>query len=158
MTLDGPPGDAVGRALSIYTPTEPVRLCTEQVGPGWRDLVTQELYEAWDNPADLLAPPPMHRRHAAWVVLPVPADAVSLGRVRGRVRSLLTALEDAGTPDAHAWPRPFESTVEVHRYAVGLGRDPVDRPTLTALAEPWCAGLTGVEVEWADGGSVPTLV
>jgi endonuclease/exonuclease/phosphatase family metal-dependent hydrolase/2'-5' RNA ligase/uncharacterized protein (UPF0248 family) len=158
VTLDGPPGDAVGRALSIYTPTEPVRLCTEQVGPGWRDLVTQELYEAWENPGDLLAPPPMHRRHAAWAVLSVPADEVTLGRVRGRVRSLLTALEDAGTPDAHAWPRPFESTVEVHRYAVGLGRDPVDRPTLTALAEPWCAGLTGVEVEWADGGSVPTLV
>jgi hypothetical protein len=47
--------------------------------------------------------------------------------------------------------------VEVVRYAIGLGRDPVDRPTLAALADPWCAGLAGVEVSWVDGGSVPTL-
>jgi hypothetical protein len=157
VTLDGPPGDAVGRALSIYTPTAPVRLCTEQVGAGWRDLVTQELYEAWENPSELLAPAPMHRRHAAWAVLSVPADEETLGRVRGRMRSLLTALEDAGTVDAHAWPRPFGSGPGVVHYAIGLGRDPVDRPALAALATPWCAGLTGVEVSWADGGSVPTL-
>ncbi|WP_203993939.1 poly(A) polymerase [Virgisporangium aurantiacum] len=157
VTLAGPPGDAVGRALSIYTPTAPVRLCTEQVGAGWRDLVTQELYEAWENPAELLAPPPMHRRHAAWAVLSVPAHEATKGRVRGRVRSLLTALEEAGVTDAHAWPRPFESTVDTVRYAIGLGRRPVDRPALAALAEPWCAGLAGVEVSWVDGGSVPTL-
>lgn len=153
VTLAGPPGDAAGRALSIYTPTAPVRLCTEQVGAGWRDLLTQELYEAWENPAGRLAPPPMHRRHAAWAVVSAPADEVTLGRVRGRMRALLTALEEAGVTDAHAWPRPFSSS----HFAIGLGRTPPDRPTLAALAAPWCAGLDGVEVTWADGGSVPTL-
>ncbi|MDP9868150.1 MULTISPECIES: poly(A) polymerase [Streptosporangium] len=43
-------GGGSGAAVSIMTPTEPVRLCTEQVGPGGRDLLVQELYQAWEIP------------------------------------------------------------------------------------------------------------
>lgn len=70
----------------------------------------------------------------------------------GRLRALL-----AGLPDAHAWPRPFERTATLARYAVGLGRTPPDAAALSALAAPWAAALPGVEVGWAGPGEVPDL-
>ena len=159
-----------GAAVSIMTPTEPVRLCTEQVGAGGRDLLTQELYQAWevaesaavtgaDPWPELLSAPPLHRRHAAWAVLTVRGDdfEATLGRVRGRVRALLTALEDAGPVDVHAWPRPFETGPGSARYAIGLGRTPPDAARLAEIARGWLRGLPGVEIEWAGCGAVPTL-
>jgi hypothetical protein len=153
VTLLGDPASASG-AMTIMTPTEPVRSCTEQVGPGMRDLLTAELYASWEtatsggDPLPAVAP---HRRHAAWAVVTVP-DA-EVGRVRGRMRALLTELEAAGVEDAHAWPRPFDLTPV--RYAIGLGRAPLTAAELSTVADPWCP--PGVTVEWTDGGSVPTL-
>jgi endonuclease/exonuclease/phosphatase family metal-dependent hydrolase/uncharacterized protein (UPF0248 family) len=148
----------VSRAMTILTPSYPVRSCTEQVGPGMRDLLTQELYQAWEAQE----PPPMHRRHAAWAVLTVEAVRgeafeVTAGRLRGRVRALLTALEDAGAADVHAWPRPFESGPARRRYAIGLGRRPHNAAQLAELAAGWVKGVPGVHVGWAEGGAVPTL-
>lgn len=104
----------------------------------------------------------MHRRHAAWAVLTVrtgPGEEFesTLGRFRGRIRALLTALEDHGIPDAHAWPRPFGTSPGVARYAVGLGRTPPDAARLAGIASGWAGGLPGVEFEWAGCGAVPTL-
>ncbi|GAB3969439.1 hypothetical protein GCM10029978_040740 [Actinoallomurus acanthiterrae] len=166
------PDPVVPAAVRIMTPTAPVRSCTDQVGDGGRDLLTRELYRAWEMleeagadrelPAGLLSPPPMHRRHAAWAVITVretPAEefGVTLGRVRGRVRALLAAMEDAGIADAHAWPRPYEPGPGAARFAVGLGRRPPDATGLAAIAGPWASTLRGVTVEWAGCGEVPTL-
>ncbi|MEU1623019.1 poly(A) polymerase [Streptomyces sp. NPDC005722] len=169
-----PVGAAVapGPAVSIATPTEPVRLCSAQVGPDGRDLLVQELYRAWESlesaagtgagPLSVPAGPPPHRRHAAWAVLAVHGATEeefedTLGRVRGRVRALLTALEDAGTGGVHAWPRPFRTTPRSAHYAVGLGPVPPDAAGLARIAAAWTRGLPGVEVTRAEGGAVPTL-
>ncbi|MFA7764184.1 poly(A) polymerase [Streptomyces sp. NRRL S-448] len=166
------PGEAVDGpdAVTVLTPSEPVRSCTAQVGPGLRDLLVQELYAAWEllesGPADrgwAPGPPPLHRRHAAWAMVTVRAASVgefeeTLGRVRGRLRALLGALEEAGVTDVHAWPRPFASGPALARYAIGLGAAPPDAARLAALAGPWRTGLPGVEVSWAAGGEVPDLV
>ncbi|MER8185089.1 poly(A) polymerase [Kitasatospora sp. NPDC094015] len=168
-----PPGAeapaATGLPVTVLTPTAPLRPCTDQVGPGGRDLLVRELYRAWEltdpaGPAQpgLLSPPPLHRRHAAWAVLRVRARAgedfeVTRGRLRGRLRALLTALERAGCAEAHAWPRPVEAGPGSARYAVGLGRTPPDRARLAALAEGWLRTVPGTSVEWADGCAVPTL-
>ena len=160
-------------AVRIMTPSAPVRLCSEQVGVGGRDLLTQELYTAWETveaaaeagtdpwPA-LLSAPPLHRRHAAWAVVTVRAGrseqfAVTLGRTRGRIRALMTALERAGTRDVHAWPRPFETGPDLARYAIGLGRTPPDTARLAEVTGPWAAGMYGVTVDRADGGELPAL-
>ncbi|GAA1657662.1 RNA repair domain-containing protein [Catellatospora bangladeshensis] len=152
---------------TVLTPSAPVRSCSAQLGQGGLDLLEQELYQAWEvldaasrTGADpwpqLLAAPPLHRRHGAWAVVTVRGDEELHGRVRGRMRALLTALEELGVTDAHAWPRPF-TTGPVTRYAVGLGRTPPDAATLAAAAARWSAGLPGVGVERADNGAVPTL-
>ncbi|MEU9086030.1 poly(A) polymerase [Streptomyces sp. NPDC048357] len=155
--------------VTVLTPSEPVRSCTAQVGSGLRDLLVHELYRAWElleaGPdgacRTLVAPPPLHRRHAAWAVVTVRAPGgefeATLGRVRGRLRALLGALEGAGVTDAHAWPRPFESGPGLARYAIGLGSAPPDAAELAALAGPWRAGLPGVEVTRAACGEVPDL-
>ncbi|WP_330174147.1 RNA repair domain-containing protein [Streptomyces sp. NBC_01498] len=147
--------------VTVLTPTAPVRSCTEQVGPGQRDLLVRELYRAWelleDTGALVSVPPPLHRRHAAWAVVTVNTRRPdTLGRFRGRVRALLTALEAAGARDAHAWPRPFATDAHSVRYAIGLGADPPDAATLAGIVEPWGRGLRDVDVAWAAGGDVPT--
>lgn len=163
---------------AVLTPTEPVRSCTAQAGPGFRELLAQELFRAWELvdaavsdtaasarpgtvPAgipwpELLSPPPLHRRHAAWAVLTVPAGPDE-GRVRGRVRALITALEETGTSDVHAWPHPFATDPAEVRYAIGLGATPPDRDRLAAIAEHWLRGLPGTSLHRADCGDVPTL-
>ncbi|CAL9507693.1 poly(A) polymerase [Streptomyces sp. enrichment culture] len=151
--------------VTVTTPTYPRRSCGDQVTSGGRDLLVQELYRAWellesgagpDPEARLLDPPPLHRRHAAWAVVTVPRGPAE-GRVRGRTRALLTALAEAGAPDAHAWPRPFERTGDTVSYAIGLGAEPPDRAALAAVAEHWLRGLPGTALTWAAGGDVPTL-
>lgn len=146
VTLLGSPALATSDAMTILTPSPPVRSCTAQVGPGMRDLVTAELYASWETVlagGDPLPATPIHRRHAAWAVLtaePVSGEDfdVTLGRLRGRVRALLGMLP----PDAHAWPRPFARG----RYAIGLGADPPTAMDLAAIAGRWV--VRGVRVEW----------
>jgi len=144
--------------MTILTPTHPVRSCTDQVSGGMRDLIVEDLYQAWEG----RPPVPPHRRHGGWAVLTVrsvPAEpfGATVGRCRGRLRALLTALEDDGAVGIHAWPRPFERSVGLHRYAIGLGRQPYDEVRLNGLTAPWAKGMAGVSVERVDGGSVPTL-
>ncbi|UUU24361.1 poly(A) polymerase [Streptomyces sp. DSM 40750] len=158
--------------LTITTPSAPVRPCTDQVTTGMRDLITQELFRAWElleetgkekekekatgdsSPwADLLAPPPLHRRHTAWAIVTVGGGADE-GRVRGRMRALITDLAEAA-PECHAWPRPF--TTAPARYAIGLGRTAPTAADLTAVAERRLRGLAGVTLTGAEGGEVPTL-
>jgi endonuclease/exonuclease/phosphatase family metal-dependent hydrolase/2'-5' RNA ligase/uncharacterized protein (UPF0248 family) len=153
--------------IAVMTPSAPVRNCARQVTPGGLDLLTQELYQAWEltengRSAELLAPPPLHRRHAAWAVLTVRSDRpgeldATLGRVRGRMLDLLATLEEAGTRDVHAWPRPFEAGPRSTRYAIGLGRTPPQAARLGEITGRWVRGLPGVTVERAECGAVPTL-
>ncbi|MFE5324963.1 poly(A) polymerase [Embleya sp. NPDC056575] len=156
--------------MSILTPSHPVRSCTEQVASGGRDLLTDELYRAWeiltaaesdgtDPWSEATEPPPLHRRHAAWLVLTVlpcsPDEfAATTGRLRGRVRSLLKLLEEAGVRDAHAWPRPFDAGT---RYAIGLGAGPPTAADLAKCTDRWSRSLPGVTLTHADGGAIPTL-
>jgi endonuclease/exonuclease/phosphatase family metal-dependent hydrolase/uncharacterized protein (UPF0248 family) len=173
IALTPPPAAAPPAPVTIMTPGEPVRNCAEQVGAGGRDLLTLELYQAWetleeaagtgrDAVPELLTPPPLHRRHAAWAVVSVRPERAAefdelMGRVRGRFRALLTALADAGATDAHAWPRPFESGPSHATYAIGLGHTPPDPALLAEIAAHWTRGLSGVRLEWAENGQVPTL-
>lgn len=144
--------------VTVLTPTAPVRSCTDQVGPGQRDLLVQELYRVWELSPPPSTPPPMHRRHAAWAVATVDTRRPdTLGRFRGRVRALLTALEAAGVRDVHAWPRPYATDRDSVRYAIGLGATPPDAATLAGIVEAWGRGLRDVDVVWARGGDVPTL-
>ncbi|WP_225794701.1 poly(A) polymerase [Streptomyces aculeolatus] len=168
------PGAAGPRApLVVLTPTEPVRTCTGQVTAGFRDLLAEELYRAWalleqaaetgaDPWPELLSPPPLHGRHAAWAVVTVRREGTAefeetLGRMRGRLVALLTALAEAGAADAHAWPRPFETGPALARYAIGLGRTPPGAARLAAIAAGWRDGLHGVAVARADPDGVPAL-
>ncbi|WP_206067091.1 RNA repair domain-containing protein [Nonomuraea composti] len=148
----------------VLTPSAPVRNCARQVTPGGLELLAQELYRAWElvedgRAAELTAPPPLHRRHAAWAVVSVCSGELDalLGRVRGRMLELISALEEAGVPDAHAWPRPFDTGPHQARYAIGLGRTPPPAARLAEIARRWAGDLPGVTVEHADGGTVPTL-
>ncbi|MBD9727741.1 RNA repair domain-containing protein [Streptomyces caniscabiei] len=160
--VGGLAGDSTG-VLVVATPSAPVRSCTDQVTEGMRDLVAQELFRAWESLEEggsfpgLLAPPPLHRRHAAWAVVTVDGNTdggAEEGRVRGRMRALITDLAEAA-PDCHAWPRPF--TTAPARYAIGLGPTPPTTDRLTAVAERRLRGLTGVTLTRAEGGEVPTL-
>ncbi|MEV7598188.1 poly(A) polymerase [Kitasatospora sp. NPDC089797] len=149
-------------AVTVRTPSAPVRSCTTQVGPDTRDLLTEELYRAWELtttapdpwPA-LLTPPPLHRRHAAWAV--VTADRQSEGPARGRLRGLLTALEEAGATHLHAWPRPYRTPDGRTHFPIGLGPAPLSPARLTAVTTTWSRGLPGVHVTHAECGAVPTL-
>ncbi|MFC6021169.1 poly(A) polymerase [Plantactinospora solaniradicis] len=166
----GPPDTDTPSSIRILTPTAPVRSCTAQVGTGGRDLLIREFHSGWErveaagsrpgSRPDLLAPPPLRQRHAAWAVLTVravrgEASTVTLGRVRGRIRALLTDLERAGAPDAHAWPRPYENGSGVTRYAIGLGQAPPDPHRIAEVADAWLAGLPGASVEWVPGDRSP---
>jgi poly(A) polymerase len=160
----GGPGGTSGRLpLTIVTPSAPVRPCTDQVTTGMRDLITQELFRAWElleegsSWADLLTPPPLHRRHAAWAVVTVGGGtkgSADEGRVRGRMRALVTDLAEVA-PGCHAWPRPF--TTAPARYAIGLGPTPPAADALAAVADRRLRGLAGVTLTRAEGGEVPTL-
>ncbi|MFI7503991.1 poly(A) polymerase [Streptomyces sp. NPDC049687] len=172
-------GHDTGGALTVLTPSAPVRSCTEQVGPDGRDLLGMELYRAWeiveaaaesggDPWSELLSPPPLHRRHAAWAVVTVlPRRAEEFdelnGRVRGRMRALLGALADAGVRDAQPWPRALAPAAASGRgpagvrYAIGLGRTPLGAQRLAEIAGRWVTGLPGVEVTRVEGGAMPTL-
>ncbi|MEV4330334.1 poly(A) polymerase [Streptomyces sp. NPDC049597] len=157
LPVGAPRAGAPELPVVIMTPSAPVRPCSDQVTPGMRDLLTQELFRAWElletGPAGLLSAPPLHRRHAAWAVVTVPPGPAE-GRVRGRMRALLSELCEV-SPDVHAWPRPFGR--DPVRLAIGLGAAPPDRDVLDRIADRWLRGLTGVTLTRAEGGDVPTL-
>lgn len=117
----------------------------------------------WEEPArGAPGGPPSHRQHAAWAVLTVrtgPGEepGARLDLVRERLPGLLAALARAGTADADAWPRPFETLPDGARLAVGLGRTPPDGTRLARIAADWPGRPPGVEISWAEGGAVPTL-
>jgi endonuclease/exonuclease/phosphatase family metal-dependent hydrolase/uncharacterized protein (UPF0248 family)/2'-5' RNA ligase len=149
--------------LTVATPSAPVRSCTDQVTPDMRDLITQELFRAWElleegaSWTEVLTPPPLHRRHAAWAVVTAGAGTdgvVDEGRLRGRMRALITDLAGLA-PGCHAWPRPF--TTAPARYAIGLGPTPPAAEALAAVADRRLRGLAGVTLTRAEGGEVPTL-
>jgi hypothetical protein len=128
-----------------------------------RDLITQELFRAWElleegaSWTEVLTPPPLHRRHAAWAVVTAGAGTdgvVDEGRLRGRMRALITDLAGLA-PGCHAWPRPF--TTAPARYAIGLGPTPPAAEALAAVADRRLRGLAGVTLTRAEGGEVPTL-
>jgi endonuclease/exonuclease/phosphatase family metal-dependent hydrolase/uncharacterized protein (UPF0248 family) len=156
VTLLGDPAPRTSDPMTVLTPSAPVRSCTSQVGAGMRDLVSAELYAAWEtvtaggDPVPATAP---HRRHAAWAVVTVTKVRgekidVTVGRLRGRVRALLDLLP----PDTHAWPAPFDETGAVTRFAIGLGVTPPTAGELAEAAERW-GELPGVRVEWATNST-----
>ncbi|MFD8750029.1 RNA repair domain-containing protein [Kitasatospora sp. NPDC059577] len=162
IALSGALTDRQVSAVTVLTPSSPVRSCTTQVGADTRDLLTEELYRAWElstESADpwpaLLTPPPLHRRHAAWAVVTAPEESVGL--VRGRLRALLTALEEAGGTHLHAWPHPYRTADGLTHHPVGLGPEPLAADRLTAVADSWGRHLPGVHVRHVEGGAVPTL-
>ncbi|MFD7256185.1 2'-5' RNA ligase family protein [Streptomyces sp. NPDC059874] len=118
----------------------------------------------FDGPTggDAQGGPPSHRHHAAWAVLTVRAGpgeelGARLDLVRERLPALLAALGQAGTADAAAWPRPFDTGPDRACLAIGLGRTPPDGARLAEAAADWVGRLPGVDLDRAEGGAVPTL-
>ncbi|MFH8514851.1 poly(A) polymerase [Streptomyces gelaticus] len=156
-----------GLPLTVLTPTAPVRSCTSQVSPAGRDLVAEELFRAWEilesadgsGPAPhalLCAPPPLRRRHAAWAIVSVRHGADE-GRLRGRLLALLAALAEAGSPDAHVWPRPYSADASHVQYAIGLGRTPPDGARLAEIGAELLRGIPEAGLRRADGSEVRGL-
>ncbi|WP_329195489.1 poly(A) polymerase [Streptomyces sp. NBC_01435] len=163
----GATADTVVLPLTVLTPTAPVRSCTTQVSPAGRDLVAEELFRAWEIlesapdsgpvPRTLLhAPPPLHARHAAWAIVSVRHGADE-GRFRGRLLALLTALAEAGSPDAHAWPRPCGTDASHVQYAIGLGRTPPDGARLAEIGARLLRGIPEAGLRRADRAQAPDL-
>ncbi|MFJ5233108.1 poly(A) polymerase [Kitasatospora sp. NPDC088391] len=147
VTLLGDPAAPHPDPVTVLTPTAPVRSCTTQVTAATRDLITEELYRAWelgpDHP-ELHTLPPLHRRHAAWLLLtPTPE---SHGPTRSRLRTLLTTLP----PTAHAWPHPLPGPT----LAIGLGPHPPDRATLLPALHPWLRTVPGTTAQYLPGGDL----
>ncbi|AKT41324.1 poly(A) polymerase [Chondromyces crocatus] len=165
----GAPGDPV----RIATPTPPLRSCSDGVSTASLANLSEELYAAWevveaaltegrDPLPDLCAPPLLHRRHAAWAVITVAVTRpeglpAAVGRMRGRMRALLSAFERAGVTDLRAWPRAFDTAPRLCRHAIGLGQRPPATDAFKKVVGPWAAGLHEVHVEFVEGGAVPTL-
>ncbi|MGW2106677.1 poly(A) polymerase [Streptomyces sp. NPDC001948] len=159
--------DAGGLPVTVLTPTDPVRSCTAQVSPAGRDLLAEELFRAWEilESADdtgpvpralLRTPPPLHLRHAAWAIVSVRHGADE-GRFRGRLLALLAALAEAGSPDAHAWPRPCGADASHVQYAIGLGRTPPDGARLAEIGAGLLRGIPEAGLRRADRGQAPEL-
>ncbi len=160
-------------AITIMTPSAPVRSATDGIGAAGTRVVMDALLEGWEVldgasalddtlAAKWMRRPELHRRHAAWAVLHIEGkDERSFahvhGAARGRVKALIRAIEAAGVSDVRAWPRPFALGPTSARYAIGLGRHPLDARALVRIAAPMMDGLLGARVEWADNGEVPTL-
>lgn len=144
--------------LTVLTPTDPVRSCTSQVSPAGRDLLTAELFRAWEilesapdgtDPRTLLcAPPVLREHHAAWALASV-RPGPDEGRLRGRLLALLTALAEAGAPDARVWPRPYTADGRTG-YPVGLGATPPDGPRLAEIGAELLRGIRDAALSPVD--------
>ncbi|MGW1127031.1 RNA repair domain-containing protein [Streptomyces sp. NPDC002526] len=139
-------GPATGDPVTVYTPTAPVRSCTTQVSAAGRDLLTAELFRAWElldtEPATLCAPPPL-TEHTAWAL--ATAAPPEEGRLRGRLLALTAALAEAGAPDCRIWPRPIEGTTHTG-YAIGLGTTPPEAHRLAEIGAEVLRGLKGASL------------
>lgn len=145
---------ASGAPLTVLTPTAPVRSCTAQVSPAGLDLLTAELFRAWEilesapdstDPRPLLcAPPRLSEPHPAWALAsahPGPDE----GRLRGRLLALAAALAGAGAPDCRIWPRPITAGGRTG-YAIGLGATPPDGPRLAEIGAELLRGIRGASL------------
>ncbi|TRV77018.1 endonuclease/exonuclease/phosphatase [Streptomyces sp. 130] len=146
---DGPATDA---PVTVYTPTAPVRSCTAQVSTAGRDLLTAELFRAWElleagAPDTLCAPPPL-TEHTAWAL--ASAHPAEVGRLRGRLLALTAALAEAGAPDCRVWPRPVTAPGGTG-YAIGLGATPPDGGRLAEIGAEVLRGIRGASLSPADG-------
>ncbi|MEV5601266.1 RNA repair domain-containing protein [Streptomyces sp. NPDC052299] len=140
---DGPGTDA---PVTVYTPTAPVRSCTSQVGPAGRDLLTAELFRAWevlDAEPEALCAPPALTEHAAWAL--ATAAPSEEGRLRRRLLALAAALAEAGAPDCRVWPRPVTATGTTG-YAIGLGATPPDGARLAEIGAEVLRGIRGASL------------
>ncbi|MFF9400814.1 poly(A) polymerase [Streptomyces sp. NPDC014744] len=164
--IEESPG-TVQQPLTVLTPTAPVRSCTTQVSAVGRDLVAEELFRAWEIlesvpdtapvPRALLhARPPLRQRHIAWALVSV-RRGEDEGRFRGRILAVLAALAEAGAPDAHAWPRPYDTDASHVRYAIGLGRTPPDAARLAEIGGELLRGLPEARITRAEGGDAPEV-
>lgn len=140
---DGPATDA---PVTVYTPTAPVRSCTTQISASGRDLLTAELFRAWEvldaEPEALCAPPPL-TEHAAWAL--ATAAPSEEGRLRGRLLALAAALAEAGAPDCRIWPHPVDATTHTG-YAIGLGATPPEAHRLAEIGSEVLRGIRGASV------------
>lgn len=145
------------RPMQVATPSAPVRACSDTVLASMAALISQELLRAWELSVDgaplaeLLAPPPLHRRHAAWARITV-RDPRQLGRARGRLQALLDPLD---APGVHPWPWGWSDTGHAH-FAVGLGPTPIDADALRQIAAPWLdrSPDLDLDVTWHLGAEV----
>ncbi|MCX0245479.1 RNA repair domain-containing protein [Streptomyces drozdowiczii] len=139
-------GPATGDPVTVYTPTAPVRSCTAQVSAAGRDVLTAELFRAWElldtEPAALCAPPPL-TEHTAWAL--AAAAPSEEGRLRGRLLALTAALAEAGAPDTRVWPRPI-TTPDHTGYAIGLGATPPEAHRLAEIGAEVLRGLRGASL------------
>ncbi|MFC8534758.1 RNA repair domain-containing protein [Streptomyces sp. NPDC057249] len=143
-------GPATGDPVTVYTPTPPVRSCTPQVSPAGRDLLTAELFRAWellDTEPDALCAPPALTEHTAWAL--ASADPAEEGRLRGRLLALTAALAEAGAPDCRVWPRPITATGHPG-YAIGLGATPPEPHRLAEIGAEVLRGIRGASLGPAD--------
>lgn len=162
VTLDGVPADAAPSAITILTPSPPVRSMTAQVSAASRDLIVEELVRGWeitgtaspgaDFVPDLCAAPNLDASHKSWLFVRVrrrrsESFDLTIGRMRGRMRALATDLEGAGATDARLWPRPVLTEPDAVAYAVGIGRTPPRAREIEAIAAAWAATLPGVTIE-----------
>ncbi|MFJ4838344.1 poly(A) polymerase [Streptomyces sp. NPDC088746] len=141
---------ATASPVTVLTPTAPVRSCTTQVSAADRDLLSAELYRAWeilesagegDDPRPLLcAPPSLPELHPSWALASVPTGGPAEGRLRGRLLALAAALSEAGAADCRIWPRPLTTDGRTG-YAIGLGATP---PPAHRLAEIGAEVLRGI--------------
>lgn len=138
---------ATASPVTVLTPTAPVRSCTAQVSAAGRDLLTAELYRAWeivesgDDPRPLLcAPPSLPELHPSWALASVVTGGPDEGRLRGRLLTLRAALAEAGAADCRIWPRPLTAGGRTG-YAIGLGTRP---PDTFRLAEIGAEVLRGI--------------
>ncbi|MFD0024340.1 poly(A) polymerase [Streptomyces sp. NPDC058382] len=148
-----------GAPVTVLTPTDPARSCTTQVSPAGRDLLTAELFRAWEildsapdgsDPRPLLCAPPVLREgHPRWALASVPTGPDDEGRLRGRLLALLAALAEAGAADARVWPRPNTAGGRTG-YAIGLGASPPDGPRLAEIGAELLRGIRDASLAPVD--------
>ncbi|MEU2022720.1 RNA repair domain-containing protein [Streptomyces sp. NPDC016469] len=139
-------GPTTGDPVTVYTPTAPVRSCTSQVSASGRDLLTAELFRAWeilDAEPGMLCAPPALTEHTAWAL--ASAHPTEEGRLRGRLLALTAALAEAGAPDCRVWPRPV-TVPGGTGYAIGLGAAPPEAHRLAEIGAEVLRGITGASL------------
>ncbi|NEC06647.1 poly(A) polymerase, partial [Streptomyces sp. SID7909] len=144
-------GPATDDPVTVCTPTAPVRSCTTQVSATGRDVLTAELFRAWevlDAAPDRLCAPPTLTEHTAWAL--ATAAPSEEGRLRGRLLALTAAVAEAGAPDCRIWPRPIRAAAHTG-YAIGLGATPPAAHRLAEIGAEVLRGLKGASLRPGPG-------